>query len=512
MYLRPITFALATVGVLTACTINPVTGDRELALVSAVDEVAIGTQQYAPSRQMQGGDYVREPALTAYVNEVGQRLAAASDRALPYEFVVLNSSVPNAWALPGGKIAVNRGLLIELQSEAELAAVLGHEIVHAAARHGALAMQRGILLQGAVAVAGAATRKSDYSNLAVGAAGLGAQLVNQKHGRSAELESDRYGMEYMARTGYDLSAAITLQQTFVRLSEGQDQDWLSGLFASHPPSQERVDRNRETAAMYPAGGELGRERYAAAVAGLKATQEAYTAYDDGRKALAAEDFATAERLAQQAARLVPHEAIFDGLLGEIDYRQKRYADAVRHFDAAIAEDDGFFYHSLGKGLAHLRLEQWDAAEMSLTASAQLLPTSGAYYGLGVVAEERGDTPRAIENYRQAAGSSDSAGQAAQAALVRLDLPQNPGQYITVRTGLDGSGQLVVEIANPTGVSVADIGVLVRYRDQQGAVRELRRVVPGPFAPNASQRFATGLGPFASPDSYEVTLESARVAT
>jgi predicted Zn-dependent protease len=512
MRLRSIAFAAFATATLGGCTINPVTGERELALVSAVDEVAIGAEQYAPSRQMQGGDYVREPALTAYVNEVGQKLAAVSDRGLPYEFVVLNSSVPNAWALPGGKIAVNRGLLLELQSEAELAAVLGHEIVHAAARHGALAMQRGLLLQSAIAVAGAASRKSDYSDLAVGAAGLGAQLINQKHGRAAELESDRYGMEYMARAGYDPSAAITLQQTFVRLSEGRDEDWLSGLFASHPPSQERVDRNRETAAMYPAGGNLGRERYAAAIAGLKSTREAYAAYDDAREALEAEDFATAERLGQEAARLVPDEAIFDGLLGEIDYRQERYADAVRHFDAALADDDSFFHPSLGKGLSHLRLEQWDAAEASLTTSAALLPTSGAYYGLGVCAEHRGDIPAAIEKYRVAAGSSDAAGQAALAALVRLDLPQNPGQYIAVRTGLDGSGKLVIELANPTSVSVADIGVRIRYQDQQGAVQELRRVVAGPFAPNASQRFATGLGPFASANAYEVTLDSARIAS
>ena len=127
---------------LSACVINPVTGDRELALISADQEIAIGEQQYEPSQQMQGGEYALDPELTAYVASVGRKLAAVSDRALPYEFVVLNSSVPNAWALPGGKIAVNRGLLTELDSEAELAAVLGHEIVHAAARHGALAMQR----------------------------------------------------------------------------------------------------------------------------------------------------------------------------------------------------------------------------------------------------------------------------------------------------------------------------------------------------------------------------------
>ena len=97
----------------------------------------MGSQNYGPARQSQGGDYFIDPELTAYVQSVGNKLAAVSDRKLPYEYTVLNDSVPNAWAMPGGKIAFNRGLLYELNSEAELAAVMGHEMVHAAARHGA---------------------------------------------------------------------------------------------------------------------------------------------------------------------------------------------------------------------------------------------------------------------------------------------------------------------------------------------------------------------------------------
>src|SRR4030095_12779353 len=100
-----------------------------------------------------GGDYVMDPALTIYVQKVGNRLAEASDRKLPYEFHVLNNSVPKAWALPGGKIAVTRGLLIALKSESELAAVLGHEIVHAAARHSAQQMSRGMIFQGGLLAA-----------------------------------------------------------------------------------------------------------------------------------------------------------------------------------------------------------------------------------------------------------------------------------------------------------------------------------------------------------------------
>jgi beta-barrel assembly-enhancing protease len=143
----------ALVFLLAGCGTNPVTHKRELQLVSESQEVSIGQENYAPARQQQGGDYIIDPELTAYVQSVGNKLAALSDRQLPYEFVVLNDSVPNAWALPGGKIAFNRGLLYELNSEAELAAVLGHEIVHAAARHGAQKMETGMLLQGAVIAA-----------------------------------------------------------------------------------------------------------------------------------------------------------------------------------------------------------------------------------------------------------------------------------------------------------------------------------------------------------------------
>lgn len=125
------------------CAVNPVTGHNEIAFVSESQELAIGQKNYAPYRQAQGGDYVVEPELTRYVKSVGERLAKVSDRKLPYEFNVINDSTPNAWALPGGKISINRGLLVELRSEAELAAVLAHEIVHAAARHSAQSMERG---------------------------------------------------------------------------------------------------------------------------------------------------------------------------------------------------------------------------------------------------------------------------------------------------------------------------------------------------------------------------------
>ena len=504
--------AALTFTLITGCVINPVTGDRELALVSADQEIAIGEQQYAPSQQMQGGEYSVDPELTAYVRSVGDKLAAVSDRQLPYEFVVLNSSVPNAWALPGGKIAVNRGLLTELESEAELAAVLGHEIVHAAARHGALAMQRGLLLQGALLATQVAAQRSDYGGLAVGAASLGAQLLSMRNSREAELESDLYGMRYMAAAGYDPRAAITLQETFVRLSEGGAKGGrLATLFATHPPSEERVAKNRETAATLTTGGDLGRERYQAATARLRERQPAYEAYDEGRAALADDRPADAERSAQQALRLLPAEEHIPALLGDIELPQRDYAAAIRHYADAIDRDDNFFYYYLQKGLAHRQLRQWEDSRAALETSVRLLPTADAYYALGTLAERRGDLQAALEYYQQAGGSSGPAGEAAQEATVRLDLPANPGKYIQARGGLDNSGQLIVEVANATRVPVSDVIVAVRYADSQGAIRELGRRI-NQLPPGQATRFATGLGPFTSGQQFQVGVTDARVAS
>src|SRR5688572_25357471 len=311
--------------VLAACGVNPVTGKKEIQFVSEAQEIKLGEQYYSPTQQSQGGDFDVLPELTVYINEVGQKLAAVADRKLPYEFVVLNNPVPNAWALPGGKIAVNVGLLTELKNEAELAAVLGHEIVHAAARHGAKAQERGTLMQVGLAAAqiGAAISDvdSNIANLALQGAGVGAQLVQQKYGREQELESDEYGMKYMKLAGYDPQGAVMLQETFVRLSQqqgGKAQGWLEGLFASHPPSEERVEKNKATAAQLGAGGDLGTERYAARLKPFRAIEPAYDKFEEAMMAASKKEYSRAQDLAREAAKLEPREGRFHEFIGEME--------------------------------------------------------------------------------------------------------------------------------------------------------------------------------------------------
>ena len=492
------------------CTVNPVTGKSELVLVSAADEVRMGEQAYVPSQQSQGGVYDVDPRLTAYVQSVGHKLAAVSDRDLPYEFVILNNSVPNAWAMPGGKIAINRGLLTELDNEAELAAVLGHEIVHAAARHSAQQMTRGMLSQVLVVATAVAASDSDYGSLAVGGAGLGAQLINSTYGRGAELESDYYGMRYMSEAGYDPQGAVTLQETFVRLSEGGRQDWLSGLFASHPPSQARVDANRETAVTLPPGGKLGRDEYRLAMQKTMQAMPAYEAYDEGRKALADGDREKALELADRALSLFPEEANFHALRGDVRLVEENYGWAVTNYGRAIERRGDFFYYHLQRGLANNELGETDAAVRDLERSIELLPTAPAHLTLGNIARDRGDVDGAISHYKVVAGAQGEYGQRASAELARLDIGRNPSAYVARACEAASNGNLVVLVQNKAGVAITDVRIAIGYNDASGRAQSVSRTISSVIDPNEIVSLDTGLGPYTG-GGCPAEIVAARVA-
>jgi predicted Zn-dependent protease len=421
---------IAILFLLAGCATNPVTGEREFNLYGENWERQVGEQQYAPMRQAQGGDLVIDRSVVDYVQSVGQRVAQHADRQLPYEFQVINSSVPNAWALPAGKIAVNRGLLTELDSEAELAAVLGHEVVHAAASHSAQSASRAALTQGAVILGsvavGAATEDDQYTQVALLGGMLGAQLIQQRYSRDAERESDYYGMHYMKRAGYDPAAAVDLQETFVRLSENRQQGWLNGLFASHPPSQERVENNRKTADELGRGGRIGREEYREQMAYLQRLQPAYEAHDEGRKALQEGNADEALRKADEAISIEDDEALFHALRGDALATRKDFGAAERAFTEALQRDSTWFYHRLRRGMVREERRQWSGARTDLQASLELLQTADGHLHLGNVERASGNRQQAIEHYKTAAQSDTPAGKRARQHLVDMGVAQPQG--------------------------------------------------------------------------------------
>ena len=466
-------FLVTLLLLLSACQVNPVTGERHLQFYDSDWEQQVGASLYAPIRQSQGGDYILDRELTDYVQSVGNRLAARARRKdeLQFEFHVLNDSTPNAWALPGGKIAINRGLLTELQSEAELAAVLGHEIVHADAAHGARAQSKGVLTQiGAVAGMVLISAKVDSSAGQQAAAiipALGTRLITMKYGRDAERESDKYGMQYMSEAGYDPQGAVRLQETFVRLSEGRSSDRMSTLFASHPPSRARVKLNKETVSRLPGGGETGTDRYQQQLRFLNSVKPAYDAYDTAMAAAAKEDYESARIKLNKALSIEPREPIFHALDGDLHVRNNESSAALRSFNKAVELDNSFFYHLLRRGELRLDLGHNRAAREDLEQSLGLLPTAQAHYLLGNMDRKAGHPESARQHYEQASQSNSEAGKKSQRELVLMDMGTSPGKFVTTSQFADNSGRIFCLIQNQTMVDLTSIGIQATFIDDNG---------------------------------------------
>jgi beta-barrel assembly-enhancing protease len=327
----------------------------------------------------------------------------------------LNNSIPNAWALPGGKIAIHRGLLVELHSEAELAAVLSHEIVHSAARHGAKAMERSLVLGAGLLGMGQVFNECKYEDLASAAALTGSQLIQFKYSREAELEADLYGIEYMFKAGYDLSASAELQKVFLNFS--QDTNWLSGLFATHPPTKERLQRNLHTISKYPKlDGFIGKQEYEAAIAKLKEDQKSYDKLDKGYAFLKQGHFKQALQCAEEGLKDQPNEIHLYCLKAKAQSFLHKDREALDTLEKASKLHPSYFDFYLQKGSVNYRLGHLLDAKNDLKKSFSLLPTAEAAYLLGEIELDLGNETLANEYFQIASQSKDRYGQAARAKL------------------------------------------------------------------------------------------------
>jgi predicted Zn-dependent protease len=257
MPLRVMVFGLAMLVVsgLMGCSTNPATGKRSFMLQSWEWERAMAAQAGPEFTNEYGGE-TPDAGVQAYVDEVGAKLtsvaleqAHAEVPELDWSYTLLDSAVLNAFALPGGKVYISRGLAEKLENEAQLAGVLGHEVGHVMARHGnqRISKQVGVnlLLTGAAVAVGVADEDSNfrqYGQYAVPALTVGGNVVMLSYGRDEELEADGLGIQYMVANGYDPAGQRQVMEILGRESGGSHPpEWLS----THPASETRVARINE---------------------------------------------------------------------------------------------------------------------------------------------------------------------------------------------------------------------------------------------------------------------------
>ena len=218
------------------CAVNPVTGEHQLMLLSEEDEIKLGRE--SDSQVMNEYGIYKDPQLTAYLDGLGKELARLSHRpGLPYEFKVLDTPVVNAFAVPGGYVYFTRGILANLNSEAELAGVMGHELGHITARHSAQQYSRAQLAN--LTLGGAMMLSQSLSVLAP-LAQMGVGLLFLSYSRDNEREADDLGVAYSSKAGYDATQMALFFETLERMKPVSDKSGLPEWFSTHPNPEDRI--------------------------------------------------------------------------------------------------------------------------------------------------------------------------------------------------------------------------------------------------------------------------------
>lgn len=416
--------SISTAGVVSGCAVNPVTGGSQLMLLSEQDEIQIDRNK-APHQISADYGEMQDPILNRYLHDLGQSLAANSHRPnMPYSFRAVNANYVNAYAFPGGSIATTRGILLELENESELAALLGHEIGHVNARHAAEKMTDGMLAQLGTAIAAAAVQSSKYA----GYAGLVSQLGNFTSGallahysRDNEREADALGMEYMVRNGYNPAGMIGLAEVLVQKSQHKPSA-LELMFATHPMSEERYQTAKELASSKYASMQnapLERERYMDHTASLRRIKKAIDKMQDGEQLLNQQNFTAAASNLEQALRIVPNDYAGLVLMAKTQFSLGQYKKAERISELAkrALPNEAQAHHI--SGISKLAMNRFDAAYQDFSQYEQLLPGEpGTIFLKGVSLEGMQQRDAAAKEYARYLNSVQQ-GEQAQHAYQRL---------------------------------------------------------------------------------------------
>ncbi len=415
--------SLSAAALAAGCATNPVTGRTQLMMVSEQEEIQID-RQFSPLQFSSDFGPTQDAALNSYVSGVGLALAARGHRPhMPFSFRVVNATYINAYAFPGGSIACTRGILVTLDNEAELAALLGHEIGHVNARHTAEQLSKGqltnIVVGGLSVIADVAAPGMGQVASALGGFGAGAFLAS--YSRDNERQADALGTEYIVRSGYGPEGMVGLMTMLNNLNKSRPSS-IELMFATHPMSDERYQNAVQAARTTFAdakGLPLNRERYMDATARLRAIKGAIEEMQKGDKAMGSKNFSQAEAHYQSALKQAPNDYAALVSMAKCQLIQKKHAEGARYARQAqsVFPQEAQGHHLAG--FAGLNLKQFDTALNDFRTSQRLLPGNpNTTFFVGYSLENLGRRPEAAREYQRFLQQVRQ-GQYAQHAAQRL---------------------------------------------------------------------------------------------
>lgn len=370
--------SLSAAGFVIGCAVDPVTGTKTFNMVSEAQEIAID-KQHSPKQFSNDYGPIQETQLNHYIDQLGRKMGQNSHRPqMPYSFRAVNANYINAYAFPGGSIAATRGILLKLDNEAQLAALLGHELGHVNARHSAESMSKGQIAQLGVGLGAvlAGTQLGQEGAQMVGQLGmLGASALLASYSRDNEREADALGMEYLVQSGYSPMGMVGLMEMLNSLHKGNSPA-AQTLFSTHPMSTERLTTaQREASGRYPTANSLPlyRDRYMDRIARLRKMKPAIEQMQKAEGALAKKKFDEAEKGLLSALRQVPNDYTGLMLLAKCNVAQKDYAQALKYAEKARKVYPQEAQSHLFAGYNRLKLKKYDRAYQDFQSYDKLLP-------------------------------------------------------------------------------------------------------------------------------------------
>lgn len=369
----------ASVGpAVSSCAVNPVTGEKEVMLVSEGQEIQID-QQHSPHQFSADYGAVQDGPLNQYISKVGHSMDSRSHRThMPYSYRAVNANYVNAYAFPGGSIALTRGILLEMENEAELAALLGHEIGHVNARHSAKRQTKGQLVNIALAGSGLAIGSQEhlkkYAPIIQGLGSMGAGALLASYSRDNEREADSLGMEYMTRAEQNPQGMVGLMD-MLRSKSKHKPSALEMMFATHPMSDERYQNAVANTAKYGTFSSLsmGRERYMDNTARLRSKKPAIESLQKGEQEMGQHAFQKAESHFRSALKSMPFDYTGLVLMAKCQLAQDKPKLAKEYVDKAKAQYPAEAQAQHLAGITLLQLKQPEAALQAFNSYEKNLP-------------------------------------------------------------------------------------------------------------------------------------------
>jgi len=407
LWLASVSTATAVAPALSGCATSPVSGQPILVGISEQDERAID-QRHAANQFSRDFGVARDPALNRYVGDVMGGLAKQSHRPqMPYSGQVVNATYVNAYTFPGGSMAATRGILLEMESEDELAALLGHELGHVNARHtaqraGQSMVASAVVTAATIAVAAADSRNAGaYAQLTQLAGSIGSSALLASYSRDNEREADALGMAYMTRAGYNPRGMVDLMEM---LNEGRREKpgLLETMFSTHPMSDERLESARTAAdSTYraAAGKPVARERYMDETARLRAQKPAIESFQEGQRLMQGRKLPDAEAAFEAGLAKAPDDYAGLCMMAKCQMAQRKHASAREYLQRARAIYPAEPQALQLSGITALALDDYGRAFAELDAYDRRLPGDpGIAFLKGVSQEGMGNRQAAAQEY------------------------------------------------------------------------------------------------------------------